>query len=157
MALNIDSEEKARESFEQLVKNGRRYKSSADIFGVMMTTMLPAGVECIIGSSHDNTFGPTVMFGLGGIFVEILKDVAFRVAPVNMPSCRTMVREIKGLGMLQGARGTTPCDLEALAETVCIISQLVNELREIAEVDLNPVFAQAKGLSIADARIILHG
>jgi len=157
VALNIDSEDKAREAFEQLVKNGRRYKSDADIFGVMMTTMLPGGVECIIGSSHDNTFGPTVMFGLGGIFVEILKDVAFRVAPVNMPSCRSMIREIKGLGMLQGARGTKPCDLEALAETACVISQLVNELRDIAEVDLNPVFAWEKGLAIADARIILRG
>ncbi len=68
-----------------------------------------------------------------------------------------MIREIKGLGMLQGARGTKPCDLEALAETACIISQLVNELREIAEVDLNPVFAWEKGLAIADARIILRG
>lgn len=157
VALNIDSETKARETFEQLMRNGRRYKSDADIFGVLMTSMLPGGVECIIGSSHDNTFGPTVMFGLGGIFVEILKDVAFRVAPVNMPSCRSMIREIKGLGMLQGARGSKPCDLEALAETVCIISYLVNELREIAEVDLNPVFALEKGLAIADARIILHG
>ncbi|MFA7165570.1 MAG: acetate--CoA ligase family protein [Desulfoplanes sp.] len=156
VALNIDSEDKARETFEQLVKNGRRYKSDADIFGVMMTAMLPGGVECIIGSSHDNTFGPTVMFGLGGIFVEILKDVSFRVAPVNMPSCRSMIREIKGLGMLQGARGRKPCDLEALAETVCIISHLVNELREIAEVDLNPVFALEKGLAIADARIVLQ-
>ena len=157
VVLNIDSEDKARNAFEQLMKNGRRYNSNADIFGIMMTAMLPAGVECIIGSSHDNTFGPTVMFGLGGIFVEILKDVAFRVAPVNMPSCRSMIREIKGLGMLQGARGSQPCDLESLAETVCIISQLVNELPEIAEVDLNPVFAQKNGLAIADARIILHG
>lgn len=156
VALNIDSEAKARETFEQLMRNGRRYKSDADIFGVLMTSMLPGGVECIIGSSHDNTFGPTVMFGLGGIFVEILKDVAFRVAPVNMPSCRSMIREIKGLGMLQGARGSKPCDLEALAETVCIISHLVHEMREIAEVDLNPVFALEKGLAIADARIILH-
>jgi acetyltransferase len=156
VALNIDSEDKAREAFEQLMKNGRTYKADADIFGVMMTGMLPGGVECIIGSSHDNTFGPTVMFGLGGIFVEILKDVAFRVAPVNMPSCRSMIREIKGLGMLQGARGSKPCDLEALAETVCIISQMVNELREIAEVDLNPVFAWEKNLAVADARIILH-
>ncbi|MCG8532981.1 MAG: acetate--CoA ligase family protein [Desulfovibrionales bacterium] len=156
VVLNIDSAEKARDAFNQLVKNGRRYKSAADIFGVMMTPMLSAGVECIIGSSHDNTFGPTVMFGLGGIFVELLKDVAFRVAPVNMPSCRTMIREIKGLGMLQGARGSQPCDLEALAETVCIISQLVTELRDIAEVDLNPVFAHEKGLAIADARIILQ-
>ncbi|MGE4291986.1 MAG: acetate--CoA ligase family protein [Desulfovibrio sp.] len=157
VALNIDSEDKARQTFGQLVKNSRRYKADAEIFGVMMTAMLPGGVECIIGSSHDNTFGPTVMFGLGGVFVEILKDVAFRVAPVNMPSCRSMIREIKGLGMLQGARGSSPCDLEALAETVCIISHLVNELREIAEVDLNPVFALEKGLAIADARIILHG
>lgn len=157
VALNIDSADKARDAYEQLVKNGLRYQSDADIFGVMMTAMLPGGVECIIGSSHDNTFGPTVMFGLGGIFVEILKDVAFRVAPVNMPSCRSMIREIKGLGMLQGARGSKPCDLEALAETACVISHLVNELREIAEVDLNPVFAWEKGLAIADARIILHG
>ncbi|EGB14462.1 CoA-binding domain protein [Pseudodesulfovibrio mercurii] len=157
VALNIDSEAKARSAFEQLVKNGRTYKAGADIFGVMLTPMLPGGVECIIGSSHDNTFGPTVMFGLGGIFVEILKDVAFRVAPVNMPACRSMIREIKGLGMLQGARGSKACDLEALAEAACIISQLVSELREIAEVDLNPVFALEKGLSIADARIILHG
>ena len=157
VALNIDSPDKAREAYGQLVKNGLRYKSDADIHGVMLTAMLPGGVECIIGSSHDNTFGPTVMFGLGGIFVEILKDVAFRVAPVNMPACRSMIREIKGLGMLQGARGNTPCDLEALAETACVISQMVNELREIAEVDLNPVFAWEKGLAIADARIILHG
>jgi acetyltransferase len=156
VALNIDSETKARETFEQLLKNGRRYKADADIHGVMMTAMLSGGVECIIGSNHDNTFGPTVMFGLGGIFVEILKDVAFRVAPVNMPSCRNMIREIKSLSMLQGARGTKPCDLEALAETACVISHLVNEMREIAEVDLNPIFALEKGLAIADARIILH-
>jgi Acyl-CoA synthetase (NDP forming) len=156
VALNIDSEAKAREAYEQLVKNGRRYKSEADIFGVMVTRMLPGGVECIIGSSHDNTFGPTVMFGLGGIFVEILKDVSFRVAPVNMPECRKMIREIKGLGMLQGARGSKPCDLEALAETVCIISNLVDEMKDVVEVDLNPVFALEKGLTIADARIILR-
>jgi acetyltransferase len=157
VALNIESGEMAREAYDRLVKNGLLYKSDADIHGVMMTAMLPGGVECIIGSSHDNTFGPTVMFGLGGIFVEILKDVAFRVAPVNMPACRSMVQEIKGLGMLQGARGSKPCDLEALAETACIISHLVNELRDIAEVDLNPVFAWEKGLAIADARIVLHG
>lgn len=117
----------------------------------MLTPMLKGGVECIIGSSWDSTFGPTVMFGLGGIFVEILKDVSFRVAPVNMPSCRRMVREINGLAMLQGARGSKPCDLEALAEAACLISHMVDELRDIAEVDLNPVFAWEKGLAVADA------
>ena len=92
VALNIESAEAAREAFERLVANGRNYKADANIFGVMLTPMLKGGVECIIGSSWDSTFGPTVMFGLGGIFVEILKDVSFRVAPVNMPSCRRMVR-----------------------------------------------------------------
>ena len=109
VALNIESAEAAREAFERLVANGRNYKADANIFGVMLTPMLKGGVECIIGSSWDSTFGPTVMFGLGGIFVEILKDVSFRVAPVNMPSCRRMVREINGLAMLQGARGSKPC------------------------------------------------
>jgi acetyltransferase len=156
VALSIDSPQAAREAFARLVDNGRNYKSDADIFGVMLTPMLPGGVECIIGASHDTTFGPTVMFGLGGIFVEILKDISFRVAPVNMPSCRQMVREIKGHKLLEGARGAAPCDMEALAETVCVISHMVNELREVAEVDLNPVFAWEKGLAVADARIVLH-
>ena len=156
VALNIESAEAAREAFERLVANGRNYKADANIFGVMLTPMLKGGVECIIGSSWDSTFGPTVMFGLGGIFVEILKDVSFRVAPVNMPSCRRMVREINGLAMLQGARGSKPCDLEALAEAACLISHMVDELRDIAEVDLNPVFAWEKGLAVADARIVLQ-
>ena len=156
VALNIESAGAAREAFERLVANGRNYKADANIFGVMLTPMLKGGVECIIGSSWDSTFGPTVMFGLGGIFVEILKDVSFRVAPVNMPSCRRMVREINGLAMLQGARGSKPCDLEALAEAACLISHMVDELRDIAEVDLNPVFAWEKGLAVADARIVLQ-
>ncbi|MBI9111076.1 acetate--CoA ligase family protein [Maridesulfovibrio ferrireducens] len=156
VTLNIDSAQAARDAFERLVDNGLKYKPDADIFGVMLTPMLPGGVECIIGASHDTTFGPTVMFGLGGIFVEILKDISFRVAPVNMPSCRQMIREIKGHKLLEGARGSVPCDIEALAETVCVISYMVNELREVAEVDLNPVFAWEKGLAVADARIVLH-
>ncbi len=156
VALNIESAGSARETFERLVRNGLAFKPNADIFGVLMTPMLPGGVECIIGASHDVTFGPTVMFGLGGIFVKVLKDVSFRVAPINMPSARKMVREIRGLAMLQGARGAKPCDLEALAEAVCLVSHLVDELRDVAEVDLNPVFAWEKGLAVADARIVLH-
>lgn len=156
VALNIDSAQAAREAYDRLVSNGRNYKSTADIFGVMLTPMLKSGVECIIGSSHDTTFGPTVMFGLGGIFVEVLKDVSFRVAPVNLPACQRMIREIKGLPLLQGARGARPCDLDALAQAVCTVSYMVSELSDIAEVDLNPVFAWEKGLAIADARIVLR-
>lgn len=153
--LNIDSADAARNAFAKLVENGLKYKPTANIFGVMLTPMLKGGVECIIGSSYDTTFGPTVMFGLGGIFVEILKDVSFRVAPVNMPSARRMIHEIKSFAMLKGARGAKPCDLEALAKTVCLISHMVNEVRDVAEVDLNPVFAWEKGLAVADARIVL--
>jgi len=153
--LNITSAAQARISYDQLMTNARNYNADADIFGVMMTPMLEAGVECIIGSSCDSTFGPTVMFGLGGIFVEVLKDVAFRVAPIKRPESRLMIEEIKGLPMLKGARGTEPCDLDALAETVCVISHLVYELKDVAEVDLNPVFAQSSGLAIADARMVL--
>lgn len=155
VALGIDSPEAATAAYTRIMDNARAYRADADIFGVMLTPMLPGGVECIIGSSHDSTFGPTVMFGLGGIFVEVLKDVAFRVAPVNLPSARRMVREIKGLAMLQGVRGAAPSDLDALAETASFISHMVAELGDIAEVDLNPVFARENGMAVADARIVL--
>ena len=155
VALNIDSPEAAKAAFDRIMASCRKYKADADIFGIMLTAMLPGGVECIIGSSFDTTFGPTVMFGLGGIFVEVLKDVAFRVAPVNPPSAERMVREIKGLALLQGARGSKPCDLDALAVAAGIVSHMAAELDDIAEVDLNPVFALEKGLAVADARIVL--
>ncbi len=154
--LNIGSAEEARAAYEKLISNAKAYDASANIFGAMLTPMLSTGVECIVGASCDTTFGPTVMFGLGGIFVEVLKDVSFRVAPVKMPSCRKMIEEIKSIDMLKGARGSAPCDREALAEVVCLVSQLAAEMREIAEIDLNPVFAWEKGLAIADARIVLH-
>ncbi len=156
VALNIASAETARSAFNRILDNALACKKDADIFGILMTPMLPGGVECIIGASCDTTFGPTVMFGLGGIFVEVLKDVSFRVAPVNLPEAGRMISSIRGLGMLKGARGAKPCDIDALARTISIISRMVDELPDIAEVDLNPVFAQEQGLSVADARIILH-
>ncbi len=156
VALNIDSAEAAANAFNRILENALNYNKDADIFGILMTPMLPGGVECIIGASCDTTFGPTVMFGLGGIFVEVLKDVSFRVAPVNLPEANRMISGIRGLGMLKGARGAKPCDIDALARTISVISRMVDELRDIAEVDLNPVFALENGISVADARIILH-
>lgn len=155
--LNIDSAEAAKTAYGTLLMNGKLYNPKAHIHGVLITTMLPMGVECIIGSSYDTTFGATVMFGLGGIFVEVLKDVAFRVAPVNMPQSRKMLTEIKGLPLLQGARGMDPVNMEILAETISKLSYMVNELsNDVAEVDLNPVFATKDGIALVDARIVLH-
>ncbi len=154
--LNIASEDAARAAYATLLDNARAYKADADIRGVMVTPMLSGDVECIIGAVHDSTFGPTVMFGLGGIFVEVLKDVAFRVAPVNEPEASRMISEIKGFPLLQGVRGRQGVDLKALTQAVSRLSYLVAELREVAEVDLNPVFASKGGLAVADARMLLH-
>ncbi len=154
--LNIETPEAAKEAFDTLKNNGLNYNPNADIFGVMISPMLPMGVECIIGSTWDTTFGPTVMFGLGGIFVEVLKDVAFRVAPVNGPEASRMIEEIKGSPMLEGVRGAKGVDKDALTEAICRLSYMVAELAEIAEVDMNPVFAMEEGLAVVDARIVLH-
>jgi acetyltransferase len=154
--LNVDSEAKAREAYATLIVNAKKYDAGADIFGVMVTPMLAGGVECIIGSSFDVTFGPTIMFGLGGIFVEVLKDVSFRVAPVNLPESARMIREIKGFPLLEGVRGKKGVNVNALAESVSKLSYLVTELKEVAEVDLNPVFATENGIDIVDARVVLH-
>ena len=154
--LNVGSEAEAREAYATLITNAKSYDPKAEIFGVMVTPMLAGGVECIIGSSSDVTFGPTIMFGLGGIFVEVLKDVAFRVAPVNAPEAGRMIREIKGYPLLEGVRGKKGGNPAALADAVSKSSYMVTELGQVAEVDMNPVFATEKGVDIVDARIVLH-
>lgn len=154
--LNVDSEARAREAYDTLIANAKNYDPKAEIFGVMVTPMLAGGVECIIGSSYDVTFGPTIMFGLGGIFVEVLKDVSFRVAPVNAPEAGRMVREIKGYPLLEGVRGKKGVNIAALTDAVSKLSYMVAELADVAEVDLNPVFATEKGIDIVDARVVLH-
>lgn len=154
--LGVDSAVKASESYTKLLNNAKTYDPHADIFGVMITPMLNGGVECIVGSSYDTTFGPTIMFGLGGIFVEVLKDVAFRVAPVNAPEANRMIHEIKGYPMLEGVRGQKGVNIDALTDVVSKLSHMVTELSDIAECDLNPVFATEQGVDIVDARIVLH-
>jgi acyl-CoA synthetase (NDP forming) len=120
--------------------------------------MAPWGTEVIVGSVNDPTFGPTVMFGLGGIFVEVLKDVTFRVAPVNLQQAERMLGEIRSAPILGGVRGEAPRDRKALAELICRYAKMVYDLSdEIAETDANPVlvYEQGKGLKVVDARVIL--
>jgi acetyltransferase len=120
--------------------------------------MAPWGTEVILGSINDPTFGPTLMFGLGGIFVEVLKDVTFRVTPVSKSQARRMFSEIRGAPILAGVRGEAPRDKAALAEVVCAYSTMILDLvEEISESDANPVlvYEEGRGVKVVDARVIL--
>lgn len=156
--VNIKNAEGVREAFHTIIANAKAYKPDAVIEGVAVQEMAPWGTEVIVGSVNDPTFGPTVMFGLGGIFVEILKDVTFRVAPVSAEQSYQMLEEIKAGAILAGARGETPRDRKALAEVLSRYSQMITDLGdEIAESDANPVlvYAEGQGVKVVDARIIL--
>jgi len=156
--VNVEDDQAVREAFKTIMKNAREYKSGADIHGIAIQEMAPWGTEVIMGSINDPTFGPTVMFGLGGIFVEVLKDVTFRVAPVSLSQSKQMISEIRGAPILAGVRGEEPRDREKLAEIVCRYSNMILELGdEIKESDANPilVYEEGQGVKVVDARIIL--
>ena len=156
--VNIGSEEEVREAYNEILDNARAYKEDADIDGIAIQEMAPWGTEVILGSVNDPTFGPSVMFGLGGIFVEILKDVTFRVAPVSADQAFKMLSDINGAPILEGARGEEPKDRQALAEVLSRYSQMIHDLRdEVLETDANPVivYDEGEGVTIVDARIIL--
>ena len=118
--------------------------------------MVRPGTEVIVGTSKDPQFGPVIMFGLGGIFVEILKDVSFRVVPVNRKDAQEMVKEIKGYPLLQGYRGKEPANITVLVEMILKISNLIHKNPQIKELELNPVFAYKDRAVAVDARIILE-
>jgi len=156
--VNIQDETGVRSAYHQILENVKNYKADAEIYGILVQEMAPAGTEVILGSVNDATFGPTVMFGLGGIFVEVLKDVTFRVSPFSKKQALEMISEIKGAPILKGARGELPRDTDALAETLCKYAYMVLDLAdEVSESDANPVlvYEQGKGLKVADARILL--
>ena len=133
----------------------RKAEPKARIDGVAVQKMAPVGTEVIVGMSKDPQFGPVLMFGLGGIFVEVLKDVAFRIVPLEARDARQMVREIKGFAVLEGVRGQPPADLAALEGLILKLSEFVEAHPEIEELDLNPVFAYADGVIAVDARIVI--
>src|SRR5512146_617541 len=156
--VNIKDEAGVRSAYRTITENCQAYKPDADIRGIAVQEMAPLGTEVIVGSINDPTFGPTVMFGLGGIFVEVLKDVTFRVAPVNKEQVEQMVNEIRSVAILAGARGEAPRDREALQDLLCRYAGMVHDLRdEVAETDANPVlvYEEGKGVKVVDARIIL--
>ncbi len=156
--VNIKDEASVREAYKSILNNAKTYKSDAVIHGIAVQEMAPWGTEVILGSVNDQTFGPTIMFGLGGIFVEVLKDVTFRVAPVATNQALRMLGEIRGAPILAGVRGENPRDSKALADVICQYSSMIIDLAdEISESDANPVlvYEEGKGLKVVDARIIL--
>lgn len=156
--VNIKDEAAAREAFRTILVNAKKYNADANIHGIAVQEMAPWGTEVILGSVNDPTYGPTTMFGLGGIFVEVLKDVTFRVAPVYESQAKRMLGEIRGAPILAGVRGESPRDRDALADVLCQYSNMILDLSdEISETDANPVlvYEEGKGLKVVDARIIL--
>jgi acyl-CoA synthetase (NDP forming) len=151
--VGIRSDEEAREAFRRLEGVGR----GRGLRGVIIYPQLPKGQEVLLGCSRDPQFGPVVVLGMGGIYTEILKDIALRVAPVTKEEAQAMIRELKAYPILSGARGQTPSDLDALAEAVVRFSRLPFLYPEIKEIDLNPVFLYQKGLLAADVRVIRGG
>jgi acetyltransferase len=153
--IKLGSEKEIRSAYREVIKNSKRYNAKADIRGVLVSPMADEGVEVIIGSKIDDQFGPVIMYGLGGIMVEILKDVAFRVLPISYTEARKMIEETKSYPILDGVRGTPPLDKKALRRLLTLCSDVVESYPEIEEMDLNPVIVHEMGVSVVDARIIL--
>ena len=158
VVVGVDSEDAARDAFDKILANARAYRADAEITGVQVQKMLVTGgdvQEVIVGAVTDPTFGKVVAFGLGGVLVEVLKDVTFRLAPLGADEARAMIDGIGAHEMLDGVRGARPVDKDALADLVRRLSDLVTDFPQFAEVDLNPVLAAPDGATAVDFRIIV--
>ncbi len=155
--LNIEGAADVRDSFDLLTFRAMRYMPDAEIWGCLVQQQVRGGKEVIIGMNRDPQFGPLVMFGLGGIYVEVLKDVTFRVAPFSRHEANEMMREIRSFNLLRGVRGQARSDIQAISDTLLKLSQLVTDFPEIVEMDINPlmVFEEGRGVMGIDMRLVL--
>lgn len=155
VALGLADASAVRAGYDVMLARVAQAAPGARIDGVSVQRMAAPGIEVIVGGTTDPQFGPVLMFGLGGVFVEVLKDVAFRIVPLEPRDAAQMVREIKALAVLQGARGAQPADLGAIESMLLRVSAFMAAHPEVAELDLNPVFAYPEGAVAVDARIVL--
>ncbi|MCA7082945.1 acetate--CoA ligase family protein [Cupriavidus sp. DB3] len=153
--VGLDDARKVEQGYQTILDNAKRYNAKADIVGVQVQKMIGGGQEVIIGAVTDPSFGKLVAFGLGGVLVEVLKDITFRMAPASEQDALGMLDGIAAAQVLKGVRGAEPVDRAALASMIQRVSQLVTDFPEIAELDLNPVFASPNGAIAADVRIVL--
>ena len=154
--LNLKDAKDVRKAYKQIMENVQKHKKDAEILGVLVQEMAPPSTEVIVGAIKDPQFGHALMFGLGGVFVEVLKDVTFRITPINEEEAREMISEVKAYPLLKGYRGMPPADIEAIIQILLNTSRLVSEHPEIKELDLNPIMVYEKGAKTVDARIILE-
>jgi acetyltransferase len=156
--VGLSNSTDVRDAYDLIEFRARRYNPNADIWGVLVQEMIVGGKEVIIGMSRDPQFGPLLMFGLGGIYVEVMKDVVFRIAPVDRNEAREMVQGIRSFLLLKGVRGEPPADIDAIIDTILRVSQLVTDFPEIVELDVNPLIVHeaGQGATLLDARMILH-
>lgn len=156
VVLNLSSDREVKAAYLRLITAMEDIEPKIDLRGVLVSEMMPKGREVIIGMTRDPQFGPAVLFGLGGVFVEVLKDVSYRVAPVTEKDARRMIAEIKGYPLLKGARNLDPSDIEAIIDIIRKVSKLAEDEPDIGELDLNPILVYEKGACAVDARIILN-
>ena len=155
--VGVKNAEEVKDAFKSIMSNVKDKAPDAKIAGVLVQEMVPEGLEVIVGATRDPTFGPVLLFGLGGIFVEVLKDVSFRIAPVTKFDAESMLGEIKAAKILEGYRGTPPRDKDALVDIIMKLSKFMEEQELVTDVDLNPImaFEKGKGAAIADARVLI--
>jgi acetyl-CoA synthetase (ADP-forming) len=152
---NLKNVKELKMGFVKLMENAKKFNPDARIHGMLVQRMTPPGREVIVGMTNDPLFGPMLMFGLGGVLVEVMKDVSFRIAPITRQDALEMIHEIRGYPILKGARGESPVDIGSLAKILLNASKLAVEWPEIAEFDLNPIFAYRKGALAVDAMMTL--
>jgi acyl-CoA synthetase (NDP forming) len=155
VVLNVKDEKELEVQYEKLLVEIGKREPSAKVLGVLIEKMMPSSTEVIVGGIRDSQFGPSIMFGIGGIFAEIYDDVAFRVAPIDKIDASNLVHEIKGYKILEGARGKPPADLNSLINVLISVSDLMMEHDAISQLDLNPVIVYSDGVCAVDVRIIL--
>ncbi|MEM4244427.1 MAG: acetate--CoA ligase family protein [Candidatus Bathyarchaeia archaeon] len=154
--VNLKTAADVQKAYSKILENAKKYNSTAKIVGVLVQEMAPPSTEVIVGAVKDSQFGQTLMFGLGGIFVELLKDVTFKVAPITREDAQEMVAKVKAYPLLKGYRNTPPADIDAIVNILLSTSKLVMDYPEIKELDLNPIMIYDKGAKTVDARIILE-
>jgi acetyl-CoA synthetase (ADP-forming) len=157
VVLNVGNREELRTAFEKMFADVVAKYPSAKVLGILVEKMMPQSTEVIVGAVRDQQFGPSIMFGIGGVFTEIYNDVVFRVAPIDKVDALNLIHGLRGFRILEGARGKSPANIDAIVDVLLGVSGLMMEHESVSQLDLNPVIAYSDGVCAVDCRILLKG